>query len=79
MQPELYNLTPTTITLIIIAVVWSSVWKAFALYRAGKLTDPIWFVLLFLVNTLGILEMFYLFISSRRASRVQQQSAHPAS
>lgn len=79
MQPELYGLTPTTITLIIIAVVWSSVWKAFALYRAGKQTDPIWFVLLFLVNTLGILEMFYLFIFSRRASRVQQQSAHTAS
>lgn len=71
MQPELYGLTPTTITLIIIAAVWSSVWKAFALYRAGKVADPVWFVVLFLVNTLGILEIIYLFIFSKRASRSQ--------
>lgn len=71
MQPELYGLTPTTITLIIIAAVWSSVWKAFALYRAGKVADPVWFVVLFLVNTLGILEIFYLFVFSKRASRSQ--------
>ena len=71
MQPELYGPTPTTITLIIIAAVWSSVWKAFALYRAGKVADPVWFVVLFLVNTLGILEIFYLFVFSKRASRSQ--------
>lgn len=71
MQPELYGLSPTTITLIIIAAVWSSVWKAFALYRAGKVADPVWFVVLFLVNTLGILEIFYLFVFSKRASRSQ--------
>lgn len=72
----MYGLTPAVVTLIVIAAIWSSVWKAFALYRAGKVSDPVWFVVLFLVNTLGLLEILYLFVFSRRTSRalVAQQS-----
>lgn len=60
--------------LIIIAAIWSSVWKGFALYRAGKVQDPVWFVVLFLVNTLGILEILYLFVFSKRTSRTQPRA-----
>ncbi len=71
MESPLEGFTPGVVTFIVIAAVWSSVWKAFALYRAGKVADPVWFVVLFLVNTLGILEIIYLFIFSKRASRSQ--------
>ena len=42
--------------------------KGFALYRAGKLQQSGWFVALFLLNTLGILELLYLFVFSKKHS-----------
>jgi methionyl-tRNA synthetase len=57
---------PGLIALMVILVIWSSVWKGFALYRAGSNRSPIWFVVLFLVNTLGILEILYLFIWGKK-------------
>ncbi|MGK0742456.1 DUF5652 family protein [Leucobacter sp. Z1108] len=46
--------------------VWSLIWKAFALYRAGSNRSPGWFVTLLLVNTVGILEMLYLFVFGKK-------------
>ena len=49
-----------------LAVVWSLVWKGIALWRAGRNQHLVWFIVLFLVNTLGILEIVYIFAFSRR-------------
>ena len=48
-------------------VVWSFVWKGLALWRAAHKESRWWFVILLVVNTLGILEIFYLFFFSKRA------------
>jgi methionyl-tRNA synthetase len=50
---------------IVILGIWSAVWKAIALYKAGGNKNVAWFVVLFLVNTLGILEIFYIFVFSK--------------
>lgn len=58
--------TPTwAIVTVIILAVWSLIWKGLALYKAGKVRQPLWFVVMFLVNTLGILEIFYIFVFSK--------------
>jgi hypothetical protein len=44
-----------------ILVVWSLLWKGLALWHAGRKGQPWWFVILLVVNTLGILEIIYLF------------------
>jgi methionyl-tRNA synthetase len=54
-------------------VVWGLVWKGFALYRAGKQAQPGWFVALFLINTLGILEILYLAFFSKRRQRPRRR------
>jgi hypothetical protein len=63
--------------LIVILFIWSLIWKGFALWRAGRLNQPVWFVVLLLVNTLGILEILYLFIFSKEgrknADKVQKR------
>ncbi len=46
-------------------IVWSLVWKGLALWRAGRTNDKAWFVALLLLNTLGILEMLYLYVFSK--------------
>lgn len=50
---------------IIILGIWSMVWKAIALYKAGGRKDLVWFIVLFLLNTVGILEIFYIFFFSK--------------
>jgi len=51
---------------IVLAVVWSMVWKGIALWRAGRNAHLGWFIALFIVNTVGILEIIYIFAFSRK-------------
>ena len=47
---------------IFLLIVWSLVWKGLALWRAARNGSRIWFVAIMLINTLGILEILYLFV-----------------
>jgi methionyl-tRNA synthetase len=51
---------------IVLAVVWSMAWKGVALWRAGRNGHPAWFIVMFIINTLGILEIVYIFAFSRK-------------
>ena len=51
--------------LLIVIVMWSLIWKGLALWRAARNNSPIWFVVLLVVNTIGILEILYYFIFSK--------------
>ena len=51
---------------ISLAVVWSMTWKGIALWRAGRNAHLGWFIALFIVNTLGILEIIYIFAFSQK-------------
>jgi hypothetical protein len=53
------------IALVVVLGVWEAVWKAIALWRAGNDRNLLWFVLMFIFNTLGILEIIYIFGISR--------------
>lgn len=46
-------------------LVWSVVWKGLALWRAARLSERWWFVAILLINTLGVLEILYLYVFSR--------------
>lgn len=49
------------LTVFIFLTIWTTVIKAFALWHAARNKQPIWFVALLILNTLGILELVYLF------------------
>ncbi len=55
-----------TLVAISLAIVWSMVWKGIALWRAGRNAHLIWFIVMLIVNTLGILEMTYIFAFSQK-------------
>lgn len=42
--------------------VWSAIWKGFALWKAAKKDAKVWFVLIFILNTMGLLEISYIFL-----------------
>ena len=51
--------------LILLVVLWSLVWKGLALWHAARRGQYWWFVILLVVNTLGILEIIYLFFVAK--------------
>lgn len=57
---------PEAVAPAIAVAIWSFFWKGFALYRAGSNKSPKWFVAILLLNTVGILEMFYLFVFGKK-------------
>lgn len=51
-------------------IVWSLFWKGWALWRAAKNDSKGWFIALLILNTLGILEILYIFVfGKKKASR----------
>jgi formate-dependent nitrite reductase membrane component NrfD len=44
-----------------IVMVWSAIWKAIALWKAARRGETAWYVIMLLLNTLGILEIIYIF------------------
>jgi methionyl-tRNA synthetase len=47
--------------LFIILVAWSLAWKGAALWKAARNNQMYWFVALMVVNTVGILEIIYIY------------------
>ncbi len=41
-------------------------WKGLALWKAGRLSHKWWFVIILVTNTLGILEMVYIYFIARK-------------
>ncbi len=50
--------------LLAIVVIWSLIWKGLALWKAAKKDSKPWFVALLVINTMGILEILYLYLFS---------------
>jgi hypothetical protein len=46
---------------LLVLVLWSIFWKGLALWHSGRRGQPVWFIILLIVNTVGILEIIYLF------------------
>jgi len=46
---------------LLLILIWSLFWKGLALWHAGRRGQPWWFVVMLVINTIGILEIIYLF------------------
>lgn len=43
-----------------LVIIWSLIWKGFALWFAARREEKIWFIVFLILNTAGILELIYL-------------------
>lgn len=50
--------------LLAIIVTWTLFWKGKAMWKAAHKNSPIWFVVLMVVSTVGILEILYIYLFS---------------
>jgi len=51
---------------LLLILSWTLPWKAVALWKAAKNNNKVWFVLLFILNTLAILDIIYIFVFGRK-------------
>lgn len=49
---------------------WSLVWKGIALWKSARLSHKKWFIALLIVNTVGILEIIYIYFVARKYTLV---------
>lgn len=54
----------------ILISLWILPWKGVALWKAGKNGSKPWFIVLLILNTLGILEILYIFVFSKKKAEV---------
>jgi hypothetical protein len=59
------NIIPITL----ITMIWCLPWEAVALWRAARNGHKAWFIVLFLTNTLAILEIIYIFGFSKKGNK----------
>jgi len=61
-DPTLFWSSTGGAILLALLIIWSMIWKGIALWRAGRNNQLVWFIVLLIFNTGGILEILYLFV-----------------
>ena len=51
--------------LFAIILVWIVIWKLLALWKSARNNHITWFILLAIINTVGILEILYIYVFSK--------------
>ena len=46
---------------IIVVMLWTLFWKGLSMWHAARNKDSTWFIILFIFNNVGILDIIYLF------------------
>ncbi len=52
--------------LLILLTAWIIVWKGMALWKASRLSHKWWFIIILVANTIGILEIIYIYFVARK-------------
>lgn len=58
------ELSNAQVIILVLLVMWEMIWKGLALWRSAKRNQPYWFIALLVINTIGILPIIYLLITS---------------
>ena len=62
-------------SLIVLVLLWTLPWKGVALWKSARNGQKTWCVILFLVNTVALLEIVYIFFFSKPKGRETVLSA----
>ena len=61
---QLTEILGMPIWLFTVIILWSLVWKGFALWKSARKNSKVWFIFLLILNTVGILPILYIFVFS---------------
>jgi hypothetical protein len=54
---------------IYVILIWSLIWKGIALWKAGRNNHLVWFILILIINLIGILEIIYLAFFQKKTKK----------
>ena len=54
---------------IILISVWDGIWKIVALWKSARNKQLAWFILLAIINSVGILPILYIFVFAKQAKK----------
>jgi len=57
--------------LFLLILVWSLIWKGLALWRAARRQEKVWYVILLVLNTVGIAEIIYLLVTREKKKAIK--------
>lgn len=60
-----YHLATGTVWLLVVLGVWELVWKALALWRAARLHQKAWYIVILIINSVGVIPIVYLLVSKK--------------
>lgn len=64
-----YYISNGWLSVLLGLAVWSLIWKGIALWRAGNNKQLVWFIVMLILNTVGILEIVYILFFSKKSSQ----------
>lgn len=56
---------PPFLAIFFVLAIWGSIWKGIALWKAARKNAIAWFIVLLVFNTVGILEILYIFLFAK--------------
>lgn len=71
---NLANLSTQNKVYLAIALVWSLAWKGVALWKSASRKEKWWFIAFLVVNTLGVLEIAYIYYFSKKKNDAAEKS-----
>jgi hypothetical protein len=60
-------------------LIWSLTWKLLALWKAARKNSVVWFIVLAVVNTMGVFEILYIFLFSKMHLGMAKKQTNVAS
>jgi len=65
-QPQVGAWLSVAPWVMVVLIIWSLIWKGIALWKAARIGSKPWFIALLIINTLGILEIVYIFFITKK-------------
>jgi hypothetical protein len=62
----------TFLSILVILSIWSLIWKGIALWKCGRHNQLTWFVVLLVLNTVGILPIIYLLFFQKKSKATKR-------
>ena len=62
-----YDLSTQQAALLILIVIWDLAWRGVALWRAAQAKHKTWFIILLVINSIGILPILYLLTHPKKS------------
>jgi hypothetical protein len=61
------------VVLVVAIAIWDAVWKLIGMWKAAKRDSLLWFILIAVLNTAGILPIIYIYLVAKPVQKQKQK------